>query len=69
MTHPEDRRFVVVVPAEHGKHEVRTTLRDMHGRMVAVVNDMSTSERDVVATFLRRMIDGVTQPAEPTPGP
>lgn len=62
VPHPEDRRSVAVVPTEHGKHEVRTTLRDMHGRMMAVVEDMSVTERDVVATFLRRMIDGVTQP-------
>ncbi|RKQ35420.1 MarR family transcriptional regulator [Kocuria tytonis] len=62
VPHPEDRRSVAVVPTEHGKHEVRATLRDMHGRMMAVVNDMSATERDVVANFLRRMIDGVTQP-------
>ena len=68
VPHPEDRRSVAVVPTEHGKHEVRTTLRDMHGRMMAVVEDMSAAERDVVATFLRRMIDGVTRPAEPAPG-
>jgi len=51
-----------VVPTEHGKEEVRTTLRDMHGRMMAVVNEMSAAERGVVAAFLCRMIEGVTQP-------
>ena len=61
VPHPEDRRSVAVVPTEHGKHEVRATLRDMHGRMMAVVNEMSATERDVVATFLRRMIEGVTR--------
>ena len=62
IPHPDDRRSVAVVPTEHGKEEVRTTLRDMHGRMMAVVNEMSAAERDVVAAFLRRMIEGVTQP-------
>ena len=61
VPHPEDRRSVAVVPSEHGKHEVRATLRDMHRRMMAVVNEMSATERDVVATFLRRMIEGVTR--------
>ncbi|MDO4917993.1 MarR family winged helix-turn-helix transcriptional regulator [Kocuria sp.] len=63
VPHPEDRRSVAVVPTEHGRHEVRSTLQDMHGRMMAVVEDMTASERDVVAAFLRRMIDGVTRPA------
>ena len=68
VPHPEDRRSVAVVPTEDGKHEVRATLKDMHGRMMSVVNDMTAAERDVVATFLRRMIEGVARPAEPAPG-
>lgn len=67
IPHPDDRRSVAVVPTEHGTEEVRTTLRDMHGRMMAVVNEMSAAERDVVANFLRRMIEGVTQPPAAPP--
>lgn len=51
--HPADRRSTAVVPTPHGDREVRATLRTMHARMMAVVEQLTLSEREVVIRFLQ----------------
>lgn len=52
---PADRRSVLISSSEHSDREVRQTLSGMHDRMMAVVREMDTEQRDTVIRFLDAM--------------
>ncbi len=60
--HPTDRRSLVIVPTVDSDAEVRTTLGEMHQRMLAVAEALSPEEARVVITFLRRMSEAIASP-------
>ncbi|WP_309065821.1 MarR family winged helix-turn-helix transcriptional regulator [Microbacterium sp.] len=68
MSHPSDRRSILVKVTEHADQEVRETLGVMHARMYAVAASLSAEEQATVVGFLRRMVDAVDgvapQPAD-----
>lgn len=63
--HPTDRRSLVIVPTAATDTEVRSTLGDMHRRMMAVAEDLSADEARIVVNFLRRMSEAVEAAGDP----
>lgn len=60
--HPTDRRALILRPTQDSHQEVRTTLGDMHARMMEAAGTLDAEESAVVVEFLRRMreaIDGI----------
>ncbi|MDO5661577.1 MAG: MarR family transcriptional regulator [Brachybacterium sp.] len=51
--HPQDRRSVAVVATDHGDHEVRATLDEMHRKMLAAAQSLTPAQREGAALFLR----------------
>jgi len=69
---PDDRRSIFIQATPKAHAEVRQTLGNMHGRMLAAVIDMTPEESAAVVAFLHRMsdaVDGVAvaAPAEESP--
>ncbi|QCR18442.1 MarR family winged helix-turn-helix transcriptional regulator [Agrococcus sp. SGAir0287] len=62
--HPTDRRSTVVVATTATDHEVRETLGAMHQRMIAVVDDLTAVELEVVARFLSGMAAAVEEASD-----
>lgn len=58
---PGDRRSVLITATERSDDEVRHTLTQMHARMMAVVRDMDTTQRETVIAFLDAMRAAVDQ--------
>lgn len=56
VPHPDDRRSVALEATDDGDREVRETLRLMHDRLFRVADEMTDSDRAIVAAFLTRMI-------------
>ena len=59
VPHPTDRRSIFVVATEESDVEVRQTLGEMHGRMMAAVIDMTPEESAIVVECLARLQDAV----------
>lgn len=59
VPHPTDRRSVRVVATARSDEEVRATLGDMHGRMMAAVIDMTPEESAAVVSCLSRLQEAV----------
>ncbi len=59
VANPDDRRSVFIQSTPRADAEVRETLGNMHGRMLAAVIDMPPEESSIVVGFLRRMSDAV----------
>jgi DNA-binding MarR family transcriptional regulator len=60
--HPTDRRALILRPTPGSDQEVRSTLGDMHARMMEAAETLSSEDSAVVVEFLRRMrkaIDGI----------
>jgi DNA-binding MarR family transcriptional regulator len=59
--HPSDGRGVLisVTPGTHA--ELRENFGDMHQRMMAVADELTPDEAEVVTTFLERMIVAVSE--------
>ncbi|WP_081765946.1 MarR family winged helix-turn-helix transcriptional regulator [Arthrobacter sp. 31Y] len=53
--HPTDRRALILKPTPGSDQEVRSTLGDMHTRMMEVAGTLNPEESAVVVDFLRRM--------------
>lgn len=62
--HPTDRRAGVVVPTVSSDDEVRETLGAMHRRMLALVDEMSDTERGVVTRFLAGMTSAIEEASD-----
>ncbi|GAA2861275.1 MarR family winged helix-turn-helix transcriptional regulator [Paenarthrobacter ilicis] len=63
--HPTDRRALILKPTSGSEQEVRSTLGDMHSRMMEVAETLDGDDAAVVVDFLRRMrkaIDSVGAP-------
>ncbi|MDR6638443.1 MarR family transcriptional regulator [Paenarthrobacter nitroguajacolicus] len=61
--HPTDRRALILRPTPGSDQEVRSTLGDMHSRMMEAAETLSSKDSAVVVEFLRRMrkaIDSVS---------
>ncbi|MCF3138827.1 MULTISPECIES: MarR family winged helix-turn-helix transcriptional regulator [Micrococcaceae] len=61
--HPTDRRALILRPTPGSEQEVRSTLGDMHSRMMEAAETLSSKDSAVVVEFLRRMrkaIDSVS---------
>jgi DNA-binding MarR family transcriptional regulator len=56
---PDDRRSIFIAATPRADAEVRQTLGNMHGRMLAAVIDMTPEESAAVVSFLQRMSDAV----------
>lgn len=64
--HPTDRRSLVIVPTAATDSEVRSTLGEMHRRMLAVAEQLSAEESRIIVEFLRRMAEALDgQPGHP----
>lgn len=57
--HPTDRRSLVIVPTAATDSEVRSTLGEMHRRMLAVAEELSAEESRIIVGFLRRMTEAL----------
>ncbi|MFJ4264901.1 MarR family winged helix-turn-helix transcriptional regulator [Paenarthrobacter nicotinovorans] len=60
--HPTDRRALILRPTPGSDQEVRSTLGEMHARMMEAAETLSGEDAAVVVEFLRRMrkaIDGI----------
>jgi DNA-binding MarR family transcriptional regulator len=67
MRHASDGRAIVLRATAMSDSEVRSTMGEMHNRMIAVTGDLSTADAAVIAGFLERMtlaIDGEEKRAE-----
>ena len=67
--HPTDRRALILRPTAGSDQEVRSTLGDMHTRMMEAAESLSGEDSAVVVEFLRRMrkaIDSIANPRPPT---
>jgi DNA-binding MarR family transcriptional regulator len=52
VAHPEDRRSVAITPTAKADDEVRSTLGEMHKRMLAAAESLTPAELAAVAKFL-----------------
>jgi DNA-binding MarR family transcriptional regulator len=52
IDHPEDRRSVAIRPTRKSDEEVRSTLGEMHRRMLAAAESLTPEETAAVAKFL-----------------
>lgn len=59
VPHPEDRRSVAIETTSKTDEEVRSTLGEMHRRMLAAVESLSPEERATVAKFLTALTRSV----------
>jgi DNA-binding MarR family transcriptional regulator len=69
LPHPTDGRAVVLSVMPVSDAEVRTTMGEMHRRMIDVTSNLSGEEATVISGFLTRMtraIEGVDVPLEPS---
>ena len=69
LPHPTDGRAVVLSVLPVSDAEVRTTMGEMHRRMIGVTSSLSGEEATIIAAFLARMthaIEGVDVPLEKT---
>ncbi len=57
--HPTDRRALILRPTPGSDQEVRSTLGDMHARMMEVADTLGAQESAVVVDFLRRMREAI----------
>jgi DNA-binding MarR family transcriptional regulator len=53
--HPTDGRARIIVATGHTDTEVRSTLNDMHARMMEVADDLSPDEAATIVSFLTKM--------------
>ncbi len=67
--HPSDRRSIVVRATPGSDEEVRHTLHEMHGRMMAAAAHLGDHDAQIVAAFLGRMRDAVESLDADQPGP
>ncbi|MGO4147882.1 MarR family winged helix-turn-helix transcriptional regulator [Paenarthrobacter sp. YAF11_1] len=63
--HPTDRRALILRPTPGSDQEVRSTLGDMHSRMMEAAETLSADDSAVVVEFLRRMRRAVDSVATP----
>ena len=69
LPHPTDGRAVVLSVLPVSDAEVRTTMGEMHRRMINVTSSLSGEEATIIAAFLARMthaIEGADVPIETT---
>ncbi|MCW1250474.1 MarR family transcriptional regulator [Acaricomes phytoseiuli] len=64
VKHPQDRRATLIEPTVESDEEVRSTLDEMHQRMIAVTDGLSEAELETVATFLNDLINAIRTPSE-----
>lgn len=59
VAHPEDRRSVAIMPTAKSDDEVRSTLGEMHRRMLAAAESLTPAELAAVAKFLTALTRSV----------
>lgn len=52
---PDDGRAVIIVPTTTSDTELRVTLSDVHGQMMAAADDLSPAEAATIVAFLQKM--------------
>lgn len=59
VAHPDDRRSVAITPTDKSDDEVRSTLGEMHKRMLEAAESLTNAELAAVAKFLTALTRSV----------